>query len=64
MDLEESLNMLMMLQEASDYMGSSGNGEVLLLEGKEARRSTWRSPSSARLLEIAGEDSEAVLGSN
>jgi hypothetical protein len=63
MDLEESWNMLMMLQEASDYMGSSGNGKVLLLEGKEARRSASRSPSSARLVDIVDEDSEAELGS-
>jgi hypothetical protein len=62
MDLEESLNVLMMLQEASDYMGSSRNGKVLLLEGKESRRrSSSRSP---RLVEIVDEDSEAEIGSD
>ncbi|GJM96790.1 hypothetical protein PR202_ga13656 [Eleusine coracana subsp. coracana] len=64
MDLEESLNMLMMLQEASDYLGSSGNDKVLLLEGKESRRSSPRPSSSARLVEIVDEDSEAELGSD
>ncbi|GJN23142.1 hypothetical protein PR202_gb10764 [Eleusine coracana subsp. coracana] len=65
MDLEESLNMLMMLQEASDCLGSSGNGKVLLLEGKEeSRRSPLRLSSSARLVEIVDEDSEAELGSD
>ncbi|KAL6637959.1 hypothetical protein ACP70R_025531 [Stipagrostis hirtigluma subsp. patula] len=59
MDLEESLSMLVMLQEASDYMETSGNGKVLLLEGKESRRS-----SSARLVEIVGEDSEAEISDN
>uniref|UniRef100_A0A0A9D627 DUF3741 domain-containing protein n=1 Tax=Arundo donax TaxID=35708 RepID=A0A0A9D627_ARUDO len=63
MDLEESLSMLMMLQEASDYMESSGNGKVLLLEGNQSRRSSSRSPSSARLVEIV-EDSEAEEGNN
>ncbi|TVU44779.1 hypothetical protein EJB05_04235, partial [Eragrostis curvula] len=64
MDLEESLSMLMMLQEASDYMESSGNGKLLLLEGKESRRSSSRLPSSARLVEIFDEDSEAELGND
>jgi hypothetical protein len=62
MDLEESLNVLMMLQEASDYMGSSRNGKVLLLEGKESRRRS--SSRSARLVEIVDEDSEAEIGSD
>jgi hypothetical protein len=63
MDLEESLNMLMMLQDATDYMemGSSGNdGKVLLLEGTESwKRSAPRSTSSAsaRLVEIVDDDS-------
>ncbi|XP_066366733.1 uncharacterized protein [Miscanthus floridulus] len=67
MDLEESLSMLMMLQDASDYMemGNSGNGgKVLLLEGKEswkssaAPRSTTSASATARLVEIVDGDSE------
>lgn len=63
MDLEESLNMLMMLQDATDYMemGSSGNdGKVLLLEGTESWKSSAprsTSSASARLVEIVDDDS-------
>uniref|UniRef100_A0A0E0P1Y6 DUF3741 domain-containing protein n=1 Tax=Oryza rufipogon TaxID=4529 RepID=A0A0E0P1Y6_ORYRU len=64
MDLEESLSMLVMLQEASDYMEGSGNGKVLLLEGKENLKNSARSPSSARLVEIVDEDSEAEQAKN
>uniref|UniRef100_A0A0E0KJM2 DUF3741 domain-containing protein n=1 Tax=Oryza punctata TaxID=4537 RepID=A0A0E0KJM2_ORYPU len=64
MDLEESLSMLVMLQEASDYMEGSGNGKVLLLEGKENRKNPARSPSSARLVEIVDEDSETEKPKN
>ncbi|KAL6894181.1 hypothetical protein ACP4OV_008279 [Aristida adscensionis] len=59
MDLEESLSMLVMLQEASDYMATSASGKVLLLEGNESRRGLSRSSSSARLVEIVDEDPEA-----
>ncbi|KAF8659411.1 hypothetical protein HU200_058623 [Digitaria exilis] len=62
MDLEESLGMLMMLQDASDYMETAGNGKVMLLEGgKESwKSSTPRSTSfaSAKLVEIFDDDSE------
>lgn len=65
MDLEESLSMLMMLQDASDYMemGNSGNGgKMLLLEGKESWKSSAAPRSttsaSARLVEIVDGDSE------
>lgn len=67
MDLEESLSMLMMLQDASDYMESSGNGKVLLLDGKENwKSSTPRSTSStsARLVEIFDDDSETEKADN
>lgn len=64
MDLEESLSMLMMLQEASDYMETSGNGKVLLLEGTKSRRSSACSSSSARLVEIVDEDSETDQGND
>ncbi|CAL4919334.1 unnamed protein product [Urochloa decumbens] len=68
MDLEESLSMLMMLQDASDYMENSGNGKVLMLEGGKEnwRSSTPRSTSSvsARLVEIFDDDSEAEKGDN
>ncbi|KAF0928880.1 hypothetical protein E2562_010738 [Oryza meyeriana var. granulata] len=64
MDLEESLSMLVMLQDASDYMEGSGNGKVLLLEGKENRKNSTRSPSSARLVEIVDEDSETEQAKN
>uniref|UniRef100_A0A0D9VZM1 DUF3741 domain-containing protein n=1 Tax=Leersia perrieri TaxID=77586 RepID=A0A0D9VZM1_9ORYZ len=64
MDLEESLSMLVMLQDASDYMEGSGNGKVLLLEGKENRKNLTRSPSSARLVEIDDEDSETEKANN
>ncbi|RLN39980.1 uncharacterized protein C2845_PM01G26560 [Panicum miliaceum] len=49
MDLEESMGMLMMLQDASDYLESSGNGKVLLLEGGKEnwKRATPRSARSA-----------------
>ncbi|RLN17782.1 uncharacterized protein C2845_PM02G46310 [Panicum miliaceum] len=62
MDLEESLGMLMMLQDASDYLESSGNGKVLLLEGgkenwKSATPRSTRS-ASARLVEIFDDGSE------
>nr|CAB3498020.1 unnamed protein product [Digitaria exilis] len=62
MDLEESLGMLMMLQDASDYIETAGNGKVMLLEGgKESwKSSTPRSTSfaSAKLVEIFDIDSE------
>jgi hypothetical protein len=66
MDLEESLSMLMMLQDASDYMemGNSGNGgKVLLLEGREgwkssAPRTTSSASATARLVEIVDDGSE------
>ncbi|XP_015691280.2 uncharacterized protein LOC102719188 isoform X2 [Oryza brachyantha] len=61
MDLEESLSMLVMLQDASDYMEGSGNGKVMLLEGKENRKN---STHSARLVEIFDEDSETDQASN
>ncbi|CAL4944641.1 unnamed protein product [Urochloa decumbens] len=68
MDLEESLSMLMMLQDASDYMENSGNGKVLMLEGgKENWKSSTprsRSSTSARLVEIFDDDSEAEKGDN
>ncbi|KAJ1293379.1 hypothetical protein BS78_01G063600 [Paspalum vaginatum] len=70
MDLEESLSMLMMLQDASDYMGTSGNGKVLLLDGKEnwkssTPRSTGSSASAtARLVEIVDDDSETEQADN
>ncbi|CAN6309124.1 unnamed protein product [Urochloa humidicola] len=68
MDLEESLSMLMMLQDASDYMENSGNGKVLMLEGGKEnwKGSTPRSTSSAsaRLVEIFDDDSEAEKGDN
>ncbi|KAL5217971.1 hypothetical protein ABZP36_018655 [Zizania latifolia] len=64
MDLEESLSMLVMLQEASDYMEGSGHGKVLLLEGKENRKNSARSRSSARLVEIVDEDSETEQPKN
>ncbi|CAN6281167.1 unnamed protein product [Urochloa humidicola] len=68
MDLEESLSMLMMLQDASDYMENSGNGKVLMLEGGKEnwKGSTPRSMSSAsaRLVEIFDDDSEAEKGDN
>ncbi|CAN6297603.1 unnamed protein product [Urochloa humidicola] len=68
MDLEESLSMLMMLQDASDYMENSGNGKVLMLEGgKENWKSSTprsRSSASARLVEMFDDDSEAEKGDN
>ncbi|KAL5209345.1 hypothetical protein ABZP36_004968 [Zizania latifolia] len=65
-DLEESLSMLVMLQEASDYMDGSGHGKVLLLEGRENRKknSLTCSQSSARLVEIVDEDSETEQPKN
>ncbi|WVZ60730.1 hypothetical protein U9M48_010714 [Paspalum notatum var. saurae] len=70
MDLEESLGMLMMLQDASDYMEASGNGKVLLLDGKEnwkssTPRSTGSSASAtARLVEIVDDGSETEQADN
>ncbi|KAK8444034.1 hypothetical protein SEVIR_9G071000v4 [Setaria viridis] len=68
MDLEESLSMLMMLQDASDYMETSGEGKVLLLEGgKENWKSSTphsTSSASARLVEIVDDDSETEQADN
>ncbi|KAG2545532.1 hypothetical protein PVAP13_9KG305641 [Panicum virgatum] len=68
MDLEESLGMLMMLQDASDYLENSGNGKVLLLEGgkenwKSATPRSTRS-ASARLVEILDDGSETEQGND
>ncbi|CAL4936223.1 unnamed protein product [Urochloa decumbens] len=68
MDLEESLSMLMMLQDASDYMENSGNGKVLMLEGgKENWKSSTprsRTSTSARLVEIFDDDSDTEQANN
>lgn len=67
MNLEESLSMLVMLQDASGYAielrsgtaRSGGSGKVLLLKGKENRKSSLSPSSSARIVEIVDEDSDA-----
>jgi hypothetical protein len=68
MDLEESLSMLMMLQDASDYMETSGNGKVLLLEGGKENWKSSRphstSSASARLVEIVDDDSGTEQADN
>ncbi|KAJ4800011.1 Auxin-responsive protein [Rhynchospora pubera] len=46
MELEESLNMLIMLQDASDYMGGSNKNQVLLLKDKEENEDSFKSKSS------------------
>jgi DUF761-associated sequence motif len=46
MELEESLNMLIMLQDASDYMGVSNKNQVLLLKDKEEIEKGFRSKST------------------
>jgi hypothetical protein len=57
MDMEEALSMLVMLQDASGYMGGSESGKMLLLKGKENRESlATHSPSSARIVEIVDEE--------
>ncbi|KAF3321602.1 DUF761-associated sequence motif [Carex littledalei] len=48
MELEESLNMLIMLQDASDYMGASNKNQVLLLKDKEENENDIRRKSPKR----------------
>jgi DUF761-associated sequence motif len=45
MELEESLNMLIILQDASDYMGVSNKNQVLLLKDKEESEKGFKSKS-------------------
>jgi hypothetical protein len=57
MDMEEALSMLVMLQDASGYMGGSESGNMLLLKGKENRESLATNlPSPARIVEIVDEE--------
>lgn len=48
MELEESLNMLIMLQDASDHMGASNRNQVLLLKDKEENEKDIRRKSPKR----------------
>lgn len=49
MELEESLNMLIMLQDASDYMGMSNKNQVLLLKDKEENENRSKSKKQSKL---------------
>ncbi|KAJ3707126.1 hypothetical protein LUZ61_010831 [Rhynchospora tenuis] len=61
MELEESLNMLIMLQDASDYMGGSNKNQVLLLKDKEENENSSKSKS---LKQIKFNSDKKSLSSN